>query len=279
MLYTLLSLLNRLVLFKQSLFSLSWFVAVLLMAMYESSAAITLQQGLYGFLAFFAARTSGMCFNRLIDKNIDAENPRTEDRPLCRGEISEEIVRYEAWGCLLLFLVFAYLLGPHTFILATAISLLLCIYSYTKRFTTLCHFVLGIIYFLAALAFWTLVEQEIGRTAYFMALALGVSITAGDILYACQDAVFDKTHGLKSIPAWLGVPAACRMAQVLHALTLFLLLQAGMPLAATAVGIVYVFAHKKVEEGQFEAGFIFANTYSGMSVLLVTLTIYLCRVL
>ncbi len=189
-----------------------------------------------------AARSAAMTFNRLIDQRIDAENPRTASRPLNTGRIS----RAAAWVFFLaacaLFLLgcagFWLLLGnPWPLLLALPVLGVLCFYSYTKYFTRWSHVVLGGAIAMSPVAAWIAIRPEtLGPAAWLLMGAVMFWIAGFDLIYACQDADFDRRAGLNSVPAKMGVPAALWMARGFHLLTVALLIAVGQ---AAELGWLY----------------------------------------
>jgi len=192
-------------------------------------------------VAMAAARTLGMGANRLIDRHLDARNPRTATRPLVTGMISTRTV----WaGCLIATAVLglaAYALGPLPFRLYPGAVAALVLYPFTKRLTVLSHLFLGATDALAPLGAWAAVRGSLGQTADLPAWILFLIVTlwiAGfDLIYACQDIAFDRREGLHAVPARFGARAALRLSAVLHVLTSGLLL-ALAPIAG--LGPVYL---------------------------------------
>jgi len=177
-------------------------------------------------LAAVAARTSAMAFNRLVDRHIDARNPRTAGRELPAGKLSARAVGALVVGAGAVFVAAAWALNPLAGTLAPGVLALLLGYSYVKRFSAAAHLVLGLALALAPLGAWIAVRGELsGDLAPVLALA-GVVWTwvAGfDLIYACQDADFDRAHGLHSVPARFGVARALALARALHVGTVALL--------------------------------------------------------
>ena len=183
-------------------------------------------------LAMVGARTMAMALNRLIDWRIDALNPRTKDRHLPRGLV-------KPWETLLLallglaLLVYAGLsLNPLTARLLPVAVFFLTFYSYTKRFTWLCHYVLGLTIGAAAAGGWIAVTGSFAPTAYWLWAGVALWIAGFDILYATQDHAFDRAHGVQSIPARFGLPLALLIARLSHALAWAALLLAGLSYGA-----------------------------------------------
>lgn len=179
--------------------------------------------------AMVGARTCAMATNRLVDRWIDAANPRTAARHLPQGLLDAADVKALAIGGAALMFVAAWMLNPLCFRLAPAALVFLVGYSYTKRFTWASHWILGFTDGIAAAGGWAAVAGRIDPPAYVLWFALTVWIAGFDLIYACQDVDFDRTHRLHSFPARFGIAAALRTAQVCHALT---------ALAFAAVGVM-----------------------------------------
>ena len=190
-------------------------------------------------VAFTAARFCAMGFNRIVDRQFDAQNPRTAMRELPRGEMH---VR-EAWllvgGAAALFLLAAWRLNPLCFSLAPVALVWVCGYSYTKRYTRWSHLVLGLGLGIAPVGGYLAVTGS-WSSPWWMLPALAGAVmcwTAGfDVLYALQDIAFDRASGLHSLPAALGAERALRVARVLHATTVVLLAAVGV---ATGGGVLF----------------------------------------
>jgi 4-hydroxybenzoate polyprenyltransferase len=206
-------------------------------------------QQLAGILVcMVAARSAAMAFNRLADRAIDAKNPRTKMRHLPAGLLSIRSVATFTVLSSLTFIAGTLLFLPNwlPLVLSAPILLYLLGYSYTKRWTSLAHFWLGAALMLAPLSAWIAIRGEIvlANPADIMPAALlGAGVltwVAGfDIVYACQDASFDREAKLKSIPAALGVPGALKLAAVCHLVTLLLL--AALPLICQQVPLGWIY--------------------------------------
>lgn len=179
-------------------------------------------------LAFTAARTAGMAFNRLIDKDIDAKNPRTKTRPLPSGEITYAQVVCVGWISLVLFVYCCSQLNRMCFLFSPLIALLICAYSYTKRFTALCHFVLGLIEFFAPFLGWIAITGTWDWPPLFLGLGVLFWISGMDVVYSLQDVSFDRQYRLHSIPVAIGIRKSLLVARSLHALSLLMLVFAGL---------------------------------------------------
>lgn len=165
------------------------------------------------------ARSSAMGFNRLVDRDIDAANPRTANRELVTGAISVRA----AWGFTLgsaaLFVVCCALLGSLTLWLSPVALAVVWGYSLTKRFTALCHLFLGLALALAPTGVWIALTGGYGWVPFLLSVTVGTWVAGFDIIYACQDYAFDVENGVSSIPAALGLRGALIASAVLHLLT------------------------------------------------------------
>ena len=197
-------------------------------------------------LCMVTARTSAMAFNRLVDRAFDAANPRTASRHLPRGDVGTGEVLGLVVASAAAFVGSTLLFLPNwlPLVLSGPVLAWLLGYSYAKRFTVLAHAWLGAALGLAPVAAWIALRGQsllLHPADILPAAILGLAVTAWvagfDVIYACQDAGFDAAHGLRSIPARLGVPRALAMSQWLHVATLLLL--AALPAAVPQLGAVY----------------------------------------
>lgn len=170
-------------------------------------------------LAMFGARSAAMSLNRLIDKAIDLRNPRTKDRALPAGLLkSVEVLLFIVVSFGLLFLAAANL-EPIAMKLMPIAVFFLVIYSYTKRFTWLCHIILGLTIALSPLGAWVAVTGQFNAVAWVLYGIVALWIAGFDIIYATQDFEYDRGAGLYSIPARFGIAGALWIARSLHAVT------------------------------------------------------------
>jgi 4-hydroxybenzoate polyprenyltransferase len=186
--------------------------------------------------AMVGARTCAMATNRVVDRWIDADNPRTQARHLPRGRLAVRDVRRLAVAGGALMLVAAAMLNWVCLVLAPVALLFLVGYSYTKRFTWVSHWILGFTDGIAAGGGWLAVRGELGWPAVVLWLALTVWIAGFDIIYACQDVAFDRARGLYSVPARFGIRTALQVARVNHVLTAAALAALGV---VAELGAVY----------------------------------------
>jgi len=208
--------------------------------------AIRWQELLGILLCMITARSAAMAFNRLADRKIDAENPRTAARHLPAGILSVGQVTAFALACGFAFIASTLLFLPNRLPLYLSVPVLafLCGYSYTKRFTAMAHFWLGAALAMSPVAAWIAIRGEVvlqHPEDLLPALVLGGAVAAWvagfDIIYACQDFDFDCEAKLQSVPTRLGVAGALRLAAGCHAVTVVLL--AVLPLVYPPFGMLY----------------------------------------
>jgi 4-hydroxybenzoate polyprenyltransferase len=182
-------------------------------------------------LCAVAARTAAMAFNRVVDREQDARNPRTQGRELPKGRISVLGASVLVAFASLAFVSLAFALNRTSGILSVPVLLVLLAYSYVKRVSASAHFVLGLALALAPLGSWVAVRGEVAGAGVVPVLWLAgavVTWVAGfDLIYACQDVEFDRRSKLHSIPARLGVGRALRLSVILHAATVACLVLVG----------------------------------------------------
>ncbi|MEJ2056984.1 MAG: UbiA-like polyprenyltransferase, partial [Desulfofustis sp.] len=184
-------------------------------------------------LAMIGARTSAMGFNRIIDWQFDAANPRTRARALPAGEIHLR----EAWMMVilaaLLFFFSCYQLNRLTLLLSPLALGLTFFYSLTKRFTSLCHLVLGVALALAPLGGWAAVQGTLANYPYVLSLGVLFWVAGFDTIYGCLDVEYDRNAGLYSLPSKLGRKNAFRLAGIFHLLAFALFTVTGLQMGLT----------------------------------------------
>ena len=167
-------------------------------------------------LAMVAARSVAMAFNRVLDADIDARNPRTKARHLPAGLLSRRF----AWGFIVFWAAVFFLaaggLNSLCLKLAPLALAIVMFYSFTKRFTSLAHLVLGFSLGIAPAAAWIAMRGSLDPRILWLTAAVTLWTAGFDIIYACQDYAFDVQSGLYSIPRRLGIPGALWLARVLH---------------------------------------------------------------
>jgi 4-hydroxybenzoate polyprenyltransferase len=178
--------------------------------------------------AMVCARTAAMGFNRIVDRKFDELNPRTEGRHLPTGKIKLA----GAWGLVCLsavgFLVVTWFINRVCFYLSPIALLVVCFYSYTKRFTDFSHVFLGLALGIAPLGAWLAVRGRFDWPPCVLAAAVVFWLVGFDIIYATEDYEFDKSQGLHSLPARLGIAGGLRMARAAHGVMAVLLLAFGL---------------------------------------------------
>lgn len=208
--------------FSHSIFALPFALAAFLLA--------TRRQGFSGptlfwvLIAMVSARSAAMGFNRWLDAGIDARNPRTEKREIPSGLLSPSQVLLFVLVSAGLFVLSASQLNPLCLVLSPVALAIVLGYSFTKRFTMLSHAVLGLSLAIAPMGAWLAVRGQFELTPVPIGLAVLFWVAGFDLLYSCQDVEFDRSEGLHSVPARLGVPRALALARVSHVTALLLLL-------------------------------------------------------
>jgi 4-hydroxybenzoate polyprenyltransferase len=196
--------------------------------------------GLYNMIvltvAMVAVRSFAMAFNRYADLDIDRRNPRTQKRELVTGELSTRFTLAFIAGTAAVFVAACALMNPLCLLLSPVALVMAASYSFCKRFTYWCHFVLGSVLGLAPVAGWICVTPSISLPSVLLFCGVTLWVAGFDLLYASQDAEFDREHGLWSIPARLGIPAALGVSTLSHAVAAAFFLLAGW---AAHLGAVY----------------------------------------
>ena len=246
--------------------------------------AFIAQRGWFGLklfiliaLAFTGMRTLAMTLNRIIDREIDALNPRTANRHLPSGRMSLR----EAYAILLIALIVyeasSYLINETAFKLSPIPIIVAYIYPYLKRFTCLCHYVLGLNLAFAPLGGWVAVTNSIffDRIILLLSLAVIFWVAGFDIIYALQDLEFDRKYGLHSIGAHFGKNFALRLSALNHAIFFVLVLFSAVMWSRIAVvgviviGLLLLYEHLAVRRGDIETAFFKVNAIIS-SILLLT---------
>src|SRR4030095_13530235 len=199
---------------EHTLFALPF---ALLGAIFAANGLPTGRQLLWIIVAMVGARSTAMAFNRIADLNYDRRNPRTASRALPAGLLSVTFVWVFTVISAAVFLFAAAMLNQLTLILAPVALASVLMYSFTKRWTIVSHIVLGWCLSIAPTAAWIAVRGQLSSPIPLLLSVVVLLWTAGfDILYACQDVEFDRSEGLHSIPARVGIANALCVARVLH---------------------------------------------------------------
>jgi 4-hydroxybenzoate polyprenyltransferase len=217
-----------LVKFSHTIFAMPFAMTGFFMATVKEAHPFQWQTFLLVVLCMVFARSAAMAFNRWLDADIDKRNPRTAAREIPAGVIASNSALYFVIGNAVLFMLCAWFINRLCFFLSPIALLVVLGYSYTKRFTALCHLVLGLGLSLAPIGAFLSV------TGYFAVLPVMVSVlvlcwvSGFDIIYALQDEEFDRSLSLNSIPAWLGKPNALRFSEILHVVAAALVIAIGL---------------------------------------------------
>ena len=230
-------------------------------------------------LAMVGARSVAMAFNRLVDARFDARNPRTKDRAIPLGLVSSRsVLAFIAVSCVLFFSAAA-LLNPLCLLLSPLALCLILAYSFTKRFTALCHLFLGLCLSVAPVGGWLAVTGEWTPAALSLVPGVMLWVAGFDVLYACLDMEFDRAAGLHSIPAFLGRKKGLFLARLLHgsAWVCFVLagrfLNMGPPyyLGVAAVGGLLIYEHSLVRPKdlrRLDKAFFTVNSWVSVALFL-----------
>ena len=174
------------------------------------------------------ARSAAMAFNRYLDRDIDAENPRTRSREIPSGIISDKsALLFTIINCIL-FITCTYFINRLCFFLSPVALFVILFYSYTKRFTALCHLVLGVGLSLAPIGSYIAVTGQFSVLPVLFSLSVMFWVSGFDIIYALQDEEFDRKNKLHSIPAYLGKQKALRVSEWIHLFSVACIFTAGL---------------------------------------------------
>jgi 4-hydroxybenzoate polyprenyltransferase len=271
---------GRMIRFSHSVFAMPFALASFALA--ARGAEVPWSHLAWIVAAMVGARSAAMGFNRLADQHIDARNPRTASRELPRGALSRAEVWAFVFASLALFGFAAWRLNPLCLALAPVAMAVILGYSYTKRFTSLSHLVLGLALAIAPVGAWIAVRGRFDPAPVALAVAVLAWVAGFDIIYACQDVAFDRAEGLHSLPARLGVAGALRVSRALHVVAVAAL-AAVYPLArvhpvylagVVLVALLLAYEHSLVHADDLrrvDAAFFAVNGWVGMGYLAVTL--------
>lgn len=210
---------------------IGFFLACFQQGIFTNTSGFILQHIVIKFilvvLCMMFARSAAMAFNRYLDRNFDAKNPRTAIREIPAGIISSNgALRFVVLNCIA-FIICTWFINPLCFYLSPVALFVILFYSYTKRFTPLCHLVLGLGLSLAPLGAYLAVAGSFNLLPVLFSFTVLFWVSGFDIIYALQDEEFDKSEHLYSIPAVLGKRRALRISEVLHVLSAVLVVVAG----------------------------------------------------
>ncbi|MFJ8072407.1 menaquinone biosynthesis prenyltransferase MqnP [Streptomyces sp. NPDC096176] len=226
----------RLVMIEHSVFALPFAYIAALTAMFQLDRTVHWVELLLVTVAMVGLRTFAMACNRIIDREIDARNPRTAGRELVTGAVSVRSAWTGALVALVVFLGAAALLNPLCLALAPVAVVPMVVYPYGKRFTDFPHAILGLAQAMGPVGAWIAVTGAWSWDAVILGLAVGVWIGGFDLIFACQDVQADRAHGVMSVPARFGIPAALHGARASHVVTTGLLVWYAL---ATDAGVLF----------------------------------------
>lgn len=273
----------RLIKFPHSIFALPFALTGAILA---ASGIPSLRQIFWIVIAMVSARSGAMGLNRIIDRKIDAENPRTANREIPAGKVRvlDAVIFMVISFAALVFA--AYMLNPLCLKLSPVAIAVVSLYPYTKRFTWLSHFVLGLSLSAAPVGAWIAVRGTLDWEIFPMALAVIFWLAGFDVLYALQDLEFDKSFGLYSMPKKFGIRKTLLLSNIFHFFTLSLLIFTGIIFdlgifywpGMVIVGGLLIYEHSIVKPddlSKLDLAFFNMNGYISMTVFIFTMLDYL----
>lgn len=278
----------RLVMIEHSVFALPFAYIAALTAMFRDDGSVHWGELLLITVAMVGLRTFAMACNRIIDREIDARNPRTATRELVTGALSVRSAWTGALIAVVVFLGAAALLNPLCLALAPVAVVPMVVYPYGKRFTDFPHAILGLAQAMGPIGAWLAVTGSWSWDAVILGVAVGVWIGGFDLIFGCQDVAADRAHGVKSVPARFGIPAALYGARVCHAVTTALLVWYGLATHAggfwwaglAVVAAAFVYEHSIVRPhdlGRLNRAFFTVNGVIGITLFVFALLDLLTR--
>ncbi len=214
--------------FEHTIFALPFALISVVLASRSSSHGLHASSIGYVLLAMVGARSAAMSFNRLCDADIDASNPRTAGRHIPAGLLTKLQVAFFLLASVTLFEFSAYSLNRLCFALSPVALVFLLGYSYTKRFTWLCHLVLGFAIGIAPIGAWMAIRGDLHPVPLLLGLSVMLWIGGFDIIYALQDYDHDIQNGVFSLPVRLGKPLSLHVSRLMHALAICILVGVGV---------------------------------------------------
>lgn len=267
----------RLVVIEHSVFALPFAYVAVLAASYRETGSVHWRALVLVTVAMVAARTFAMATNRLVDRELDARNPRTAQRELVTGAVSVRTAVVGSAVALVVFLGVAAALSPLCLVLAPVALALFVLYPYGKRFTWACHGLLGLAQAVGPVGAWLAVTGHWSWAATALGFAVGLWIGGFDVIYALQDVDSDRAGGLHSLPARVGAAAALRISELAHVSTISLFVLFGalegfgvlwyVGIAATAAAFCYEHAIVKPDDlSRVNRSFFTVNGYIGVGL-------------
>ncbi|MFJ8938021.1 menaquinone biosynthesis prenyltransferase MqnP [Streptomyces sp. NPDC102365] len=278
----------RLVMIEHSVFALPFAYIAALTAMFLTDGTIQWGRLLLVTVAMVGLRTFAMAVNRIIDREIDARNPRTAQRELVTGAMSVKHAWTGALVALVFFLGAAALLNPLCLALAPIAVIPMVVYPYGKRFTNFPQAILALAQAMGPIGGWLAITGEWSWDAVILGLAVGIWIGGFDLIYACQDVRTDREVGVKSVPARFGVPAAIWGARGCHAVTTGLLVWYALAtdaevffwLGLLIVAVAFLYEHtivRPTDLSRLNRAFFQVNGFIGIALFVCALLDLLVR--
>ncbi|MFE3829227.1 menaquinone biosynthesis prenyltransferase MqnP [Streptomyces sp. NPDC059092] len=278
----------RLVMIEHSVFALPFAYIAALTAMFQLDGNVHWGRLLLVTVAMVGLRTFAMACNRIIDREIDARNPRTAGRELVTGVVSVRSAWTGALIAVVVFLGAAAALNPLCLALAPIAVIPMVVYPYGKRFTHYPHAILGLAQAIGPVGAWLAVTGSWSWDAVILGLAVGIWIGGFDLIFACQDVRADRAHGVMSVPARFGIPAALYGARACHVVTTVLLVWYALATGAGAffwTGLVivvgaFLYEHTIVKPhdlSRLNRAFFSVNGFIGIALFVCALLDLLVR--
>lgn len=274
----------RLVTIEHSIFALPFAYLSALVAMDRDGTGVHWVDLLLITIAMVSGRTFAMAANRILDRRIDAQNPRTRNRELVTGAVSVRTAWTGAAVSLVVLFLAAGLLNPLCLALAPLAVIPLVIYPYAKRFTNYPHYVLALAQAVAPVGAWIAITGTFDGSgpAWVLGIAVGLWIGGFDIIYACQDVEIDRQIGVHSTPARFGVRTALRISTITHVVTFGMFVWFGalaglgwvwwIGLALTAAAFVYQHVIVTADDlSRVNRAFFTSNGFVGIALFLFAL--------
>ena len=269
----------KLVAIEHSVFALPFAYLAALVAMQRNGGLVRWVDLLLVTVAMVAGRTFAMAANRILDRRIDAQNPRTANRELVTGAVSVRTAWTGAGVSLVFLFLAAGLLNPLCLLLSPLAVIPLVVYPYGKRFTDFPHAILALAQAVAPVGAWLAVTGTFAGSgpAWVLAVAVGLWIGGFDLIYACQDAEIDRHIGVRSTPARYGKRAALHLSTVVHVITFALfvwfgvLVGLGWPwwVGLTLTAVAFAYQHVVVtptDLSKVNRAFFTANGFVGIAL-------------
>jgi 4-hydroxybenzoate polyprenyltransferase len=265
--------------FEHSVFALPFALVGALLAARAAGGLPTWRQIVWIIVAMVGARSAAMTVNRIVDVEYDRHNPRTANRALPKGELSVGFAAAFTIVLSALLVVAAWQLNPVALELSPVALAILFFYSYTKRFTSWSHFLLGFCLGISPAAAWIAIRGSLDWRMLILCAAVTLWVGGFDVLYACQDVEFDKTAGLYSIPKKFGIAQALLIARAMHIVMVGLLVWLAWSFQLTwpawagiaVVATLLIYEHSLVKPNdlsKMNAAFFTVNGYISLLFLL-----------